>query len=96
MSQNYDSDEIEDDDAPTDRVLAEDVSHQTDPTHAAVIDASLADKIAQDFAPTVQDDGRITFVARIDEHGRIVVPERFLLNGALRPGDEIIIQARKV
>jgi len=96
VDQDFESDDIEDDDAPTDRVLGQDVSVETDPTHAAVIDAALADRIAQDLSPTVQDDGRITFVAKLDQDGRIVVPERFLVKGVLRPGDEILIQARKV
>lgn len=84
-------------DAPTDRLSSSGVVPKTDPTHAGVLDAATANVIQQNFAETVQDDDRITFVAFVDQEGRIVVPDR-LLKGkdGIRPGDELLIQAKKI
>lgn len=84
-----------DDDAPTERVSG-DVAPETDPVHAGVIDSKLAASIRADFAPTIQEEDRITFVGIVDSEGRILVPERIRNSRAIQPGDEILVQAKKL
>lgn len=85
------------DDAPTDRIVPPDDPPQTDPTHAAVIDPGTADEIEREYAPTVQEDGRLTFVATVGPDGRLIVPRQILEGeGALEPGDELLIRAQKI
>ena len=80
------------DDAPTQRF--EDLPPNTDPAHAGVLEADVAQEIRREHEVTVHEDEKLTFVGRVDEQGRIVVGEE--LRGALKPGDELIIRAEKI
>jgi len=86
---------IEADEAPTLEwtVEEEPADRSAELENAAVVDASLADRIQQNFEPTVETKG-MSFVVLVDGQGRLLLPPHMRRSGALRPGMRLFVQAR--
>ena len=87
---------LDDDGDLTERIADNKVAPETDPGHLEVLDADVAERLRMDFAPTITEDERITFVAIVDGDGRLLVPERIRASHTFSPGDQFLVQAKKL